>query len=443
MIKTVQNKLIRLGLLLLISIFSICVYAQSGNTLSSFSRLGVGNVNYNNQASFNSMGGASIAITKPFQLNSSNPATYSFLLTPVFNIGGRGERQTAKNATNSETRTEAYFTNLGMGFNVGKNGGLAFGIQPTTNVGYNLSLASEDPVIGDLNYQTEGDGGLNDLYIGYAYLLKNTDSLKISVGANANYLFGHIDKSDKLYYPSGLGYVNTMYTESVVFNDFAFNFGLIIQKKFLNDFELSFGATYSYGNDVKVKADYFVGSFITDAQEVDYVRDTISLSEGEKKYFSKPHQLRGGFGIVFDKKLLLSFDASYGMWKNQTADKYVFKNKYKNDLGLRFGIEYTPDGKMKYKGNLFEAISYRVGVNYTNCYQIVNNNQLNEISGSFGLGVPIHRKTSGTRVNLGIQYGKRGDVEKTLIEEDFLNYYIGLSIVPTWKDKWFVKRKYN
>lgn len=443
MIKTVQNKLIQLGLLLLLSVLNISVYAQSGNTLSSFSRLGIGNINYNSQGSFNSMGGASIAVTKPFQLNSSNPATYSFLISPVFNVGGRGEKLTAKNASNSETRTEAYFTNLGMGFKVGKNGGLAFGLKPTTNVGYNLSLASVDPVVGDLSIKTEGDGGINDLYIGYAYLLKNTDSLKISVGANANYLFGHIDKNDKLYYPSGLGYVNTIYTESVVFNDFGFNFGLIIEKKFLKNIELTFGATYSYGKDVKVKSDYFVGSFITDAQEVDYVRDTISLSEGEKKYFSKPHQLRGGFGIVFDEKLLLSFDASYGIWKNQTASKYVFNNNYQNDLGLRFGVEYTPDGKMKFKGNLLKAISYRAGINYTNCYQYVNNAQLTEISGSLGVGVPIHRKTSGTRINLGVQYGKRGDVEKTLIEEEFLNYYIGLSIVPTWKDKWFVKRKYN
>lgn len=443
MIKTLQNKLIIPFFLLLFCLLNLSVYGQSGNTLSSFSRLGIGNINYNSQASFNSMGGASVAVTKPFELNMSNPATYSFLLTPVFNVGGRGESLTAKNASNSETRSEAYFTSIGMGFKVGKNGGLAFGLQPITNVGYNLSLISTDPEVGELSIQTEGDGGINDLFLGYSYLLKNTDSLKVSVGANANYFFGHIDNSDKLFYPPGLGYVNAMYTESVVFNDFGFNFGLIVEKQFKKNLELSLGATYTFGKDVNVKTDYFVGSFISDAQGVDYVRDTIEIAEGEKKVFSKPHQIRGGFALLFAEKLLLSFDANYGIWKNQTNEMYVFKSDYKNDLGLRFGVEYTPDGKMKYKGNIFKALSYRAGINYTNCYQYVNNTQLTEISGSFGLGVPIHRKTSATRINLGIQYGKRGDVEKTLIEEQFLNYYIGLSIVPTWKDKWFVKRKYN
>lgn len=446
MINSLNNKLKIVFFTALLSFIFLKVEAQQVNTLSSFSGIGIGNLNYNNQTSFNSMGGASIAVVKPFQLNMSNPATYSFLFTPVFDIGGRSENLKAESEQGSQTKSDAFFTNLGLGFKVGNRGGLSFGLQPISSVGYNVSLETQDPIVGELITQAEGDGGVNDLYLGYSYLVTKNDSLKISLGANANYLFGHVDQQTKFYYPQGFGYVNTISSESIIFNDFGLNFGLIIQKKLKHNIDATLGATYSFGKDINVGYDRFIGAFISDGNDIVNVVDTVSLVEGEKRKFSKPQQVRGGLSFMFNDKLLLSFDASYGVWKNKSSQEYVFfdnDSKFKNDVGLRFGVEYTPDGKMKFKGNFFKAISYRAGVNYTNCYQTVNDKQISEISTTFGLGIPLYRKASATRINLGMQYGQRGDINSTLIKEEFINYYIGFTIVPTWKDKWFVKRKYN
>ena len=62
---------------------------------------------------------------------------------------------------------------------------------------------------------------------------------------------------------------------------------------------------------------------------------------------------------------------------------------------------------------------------------------IDEFGISFGIGLPAGRLF--TNANLGVEYGQRGTTNAGLIQEDFFNVMIGLSL----NDKWFIKRKFD
>jgi hypothetical protein len=57
---------------------------------------------------------------------------------------------------------------------------------------------------------------------------------------------------------------------------------------------------------------------------------------------------------------------------------------------------------------------------------------------SFGLGLPLKQASS---VNLGFEFGKRGTAANNLIEENYFNLRISLSLTASGAQSWFRKRK--
>ncbi len=80
---------------------------------------------------------------------------------------------------------------------------------------------------------------------------------------------------------------------------------------------------------------------------------------------------------------------------------------------------------------------YRAGIRFEDTGLKIKNESINEFGISFGVGLPVGRFFSNA--NLGIEIGKRGTTNQNLIEENFINFQISLSL----NDRWFVKRKFN
>ena len=85
----------------------------------------------------------------------------------------------------------------------------------------------------------------------------------------------------------------------------------------------------------------------------------------------------------------------------------------------------------------FKRVVYRAGVRFEETGLKINNESINEFGISFGIGLPIGRYFSNA--NLGVEIGKRGTTNQNLVEENFINFQISLSLT----DRWFVKRKYD
>ncbi|MEQ9167020.1 MAG: hypothetical protein RLO12_12250, partial [Fulvivirga sp.] len=85
-------------------------------------------------------------------------------------------------------------------------------------------------------------------------------------------------------------------------------------------------------------------------------------------------------------------------------------------------------------------VTYKLGASYENTPYVVNNNntlnQVKDIGINFGWSLPVGRYSS---FDMAFRFGKRGSVDKTLIEENYYKVYLGI----TFNDQWFIKRKYD
>ena len=54
---------------------------------------------------------------------------------------------------------------------------------------------------------------------------------------------------------------------------------------------------------------------------------------------------------------------------------------------------------------------------------------------SFGLGLPLKRLST---INMGFEFGKRGTLQNNLIQENYFNLRVGLSLTDM---NWFIQRK--
>jgi len=68
---------------------------------------------------------------------------------------------------------------------------------------------------------------------------------------------------------------------------------------------------------------------------------------------------------------------------------------------------------------------------------VINGEDINEFGISFGVGLPVGKLFSN--VNVGFEIGKRGTVNAGLVQENFFNTFISLSL----NDKWFIKTLYD
>ena len=82
-------------------------------------------------------------------------------------------------------------------------------------------------------------------------------------------------------------------------------------------------------------------------------------------------------------------------------------------------------------------IVYRLGIRFEEIGLVINNESIDEFGISFGLGIPIGRLFSNA--NICFEWGQRGTTNQNLVEENFFNLNISLSL----NDRWFEKRKFN
>jgi hypothetical protein len=109
--------------------------------------------------------------------------------------------------------------------------------------------------------------------------------------------------------------------------------------------------------------------------------------------------------------------------------------EYENSTKFSLGGYYIP--KYNSFNRYLERVTYRAGFNYENTGLIINNESINNYGITFGLGLPLGGSFSN--INIGFEYGKRGTTNAGLVEENYTNVFISLSL----SDRWFVKRKYE
>ncbi|HRP89730.1 MAG TPA: hypothetical protein PKX92_06800 [Edaphocola sp.] len=408
---------------------------NAGKLNSPYSRFGLGNISDAKSVVLKGMAGVANGYASEHEINTTNPASYTYLKSTAFNFGISGQSLSAKignTVTQSSTMT---IDHLNLAFPlVQQHLAINFGYTPISSAYYN----SRDSIMIDniKGFKTyNGTGGLH-----YGFVGVSGGWGGFSAGVNAGYLFGNYRNSS--YFALDTGYaLTTRITDTSTnmnYGSLYFKGGLMYKAKLKKDHYLSVGATASISNKLNaIRNGYLVAS--TTGQTV---VDTVSASYNEKGAMTLPANY--GFGIHFGKQNNYDFgvDFEYADWQkfsrfSGNPEFGVGTNAYR----LAAGGEILPNPKATTK-QYFSAITYRVGAYYGKDYFNINNTAINYYGGTFGVQLPFRPSPNSEQIgalNLSLDLGNRGTIQNGLAKEFYTKFSVGVK----FNAKWFERFKFN
>lgn len=417
---------------LLVTILSTTAFAQN-NTNSPYTRYGYGQLTDHNSIKNQAMGGAGYAVRDGLQMNLLNPASYSDIDSLTLLFEGAFTLQNT-NFSNGKTKVNAKnssFDYVAMQLRLHRRLGLTMGLLPYSYVGYKLSSISTGEDIETNQTIYSGNGGLQQGFVGLGFkVLPN-----LSIGANAYYIWGDINRTTELAYNRLSTHYGYIETNDLSINDFKFDLGLQYTHRMSKRNSLTLGLYYSPNKNLNNEASvtrsktYYSNNttYKFNTNKTDTVAD-----------FGVPAIYGGGLAYVHDgkKKITVALDYTLEKWADEKYmdDPNAFNNKQKIALGVEILPSYT-------SRSYFSAIKYRFGAYYSKPYYKIklNNNtgygSAKEYGISAGIALPMVRSKS--IVNLNAQYVKVDGVGANMLDENYLRVSIGI----TFNERWFVKRK--
>jgi hypothetical protein len=427
----------------LIVAFASQLQAQEG-TASPYSFYGIGSLKFKGTVENRSMGGLSI-YNDSIHLNLLNPAGYTGNNIKSFNnesrpvkfaIGGSYSSLNLKSDSGSEKANSTTFDYLALSVPMGKFG-FGFGLLPYTSVGYKLESRNDND---DVSNRYRGEGGVNKAFAGLAYQINE----KLSVGVEASYNFGNVKNSSVAYLYDDEGNLAQYQSRENNRSDLSglnFNIGLSYKTMINDKLELSSGLTYAPGSNLTSNnTRSFSTIIINEISGQEFVVNTIDADLEAQNLkttdLSLPSRVSFGAGIGEPRKWFLGAEYTYQNTSKFSNPIFSIDNAtFVNASTIALGGFYIPDYNSF--SNYWKRVTYRGGLHYENTGLEINNETINEFGMSFGVGLPVGGLFSNA--NLGLEFGKRGTTNQNLIQENFINLQISLSL----NDRWFQKRKYN
>ena len=431
-------RILKGGILLFFIFFSFEVSAQ--NYINSpYTRYKIGDLINQGFATNQALGGTSTALRAHNQVNYLNPASYTSQDTNsfLFQIGFTGRLSYIKTAFDSDQSNNMNIEYLAVGFPVARWLNLSAGIVPYSRIQYAFREIDSINTGGiPMLFEYNGFGGFNEFYIGAGITLMDV----ISIGANFNYLFGSLDRTEFSYLEGLESYSALIYKESnLIASDFYTKLGVQFHPTIAEKHKIIVGATLDAKANINLKLKGQITRINT--ANAGPFSDSLYFNIDTLQPLELPNKVTFGLSYSFDDKLLVTGEYIAQEWSGTEIVQSNFTlGKYESYRG---GIEYTPVPlKVKTRESYFKRIQYRAGGYYTKTYLNHNNNNISDMGVTLGVGLPIKnaRKVfAGTQFNISYRFGIRGTTENGLIQEN----HQAISVGFTLHDFWFLKPKYD
>lgn len=388
---------------------------------SSYSRLGLGDLEYTYSARRAGMGQLGVSVADYDFINTLNPAGwYKITKTRIeFGLYFRGMFLSDNNGSGYVGETK--FSGFTIAFPVSELYGIdaAAGIIPYSNVSYKTeqTFYTDNPY--SLSY--EGSGGLTKVFIGGSYKLP----FNLVIGSSLDYYFGNLNYNSRLDFlnasTSYAEYENSFRPDGVGFTVGFISPDLISLTDSGSVNNLRLGGSLSYiGN---ISGDSILTS--TSSTSID------TINYGKTK-LDIPYRLTLGVSTVFNKEYLLCLDYSYQPWADYKING-LSSSELRNLNKISVGFEYRPT---RNPGNTFwEQIMWRAGLSYEATQYLVNNEGVNQYSVSGGLSIPVNIDNT---LDLALIYAIRGSKSSDLIKENDIRISVGIS----FGELWFIRREH-
>ena len=413
---------------------SVTFLAQRTNS-SPYSYFGIGEEFSETTVEQSSMGGIGVAFNHYKYLNFTNPAAYSDLRYTTYSFGILNNDLTVKSGTSKQNVNSTSLSYFALAFPIGNKAGLSIGLQPVSSIGYSLtnSMTDNNGELSEIS-SFSGNGGVNRVYSSFGIKVAKG----FSVGLEADYNFGNVDNSI-LNRRSNVS-LGTKFDEITVIEGTSVKLGVQYQKELKNKLILNAGATFKLGNSLNVTGDDYLYSLTFNGSGSESPRDTVSSNKIDGK-FNLPLKSIVGVGIGRSDNWYagLEYENQEAISTTGLVASTSGAYRYGSSNRISLGGFYLP--KINSISNYWNRVTYRAGARFEKSGLMVdgsgNNTNFTPIDDfgiSFGLGLPLQRLSS---VNLGFEFGKRGATNNNLIEENYFNFRLSLSLT----DKWFEKRK--
>ena len=436
------RKIERIFLLSVFLIISVCVSAQDGTygAYSPYSIYGIGDISQEGTAFNKSMGGVGLATRNRRFINYLNPAAVTardslsfmadFGLQQSNKIYRQGDLRSAHNTFN--------IYNFVMSFPIYRSSAFMVGITPFSDVGYDFSSIETDPNIigqtGNISYDSYGTGSVYQVFAGAGV----TFWKRLSIGAEAIYYFGNIDKVTNMDY-SNSSYRSVNSGSDLMVRGTTGKFGLQYEQKLGGDVSMIIGATYRMSTSLKGMAlNYRYAN-------QDSVTDTLKYQENDlrKAGLKFADELGVGISVKGGEKWTAEFNYLRSDWRNSgfdSANGFSVKSDTETfsstvSQSFRAGFEIVPNrNDIRY---YLRKCAYRAGVYYDQSYYKLNGNNVNSMGITLGVTLPVFRLYNG--LTLGVDLGQRSSTRNNMIRERYATFVVGFNI----HDIWFQKVQYK
>ena len=454
---SVRSRIMVLIIFLLGGHFSVGL-AQNANIIpkqnSPYSRFGLGDALPQYYGAQAGMAGMMATYNSHSRSNFINPASLGWLQFTALEVGLNVKSSTLDDGEATENVWSGNLRNISLAFPLRNsinqvvdrrlakfNWGMALVLQPYTEVGYNLELATE---------VTPGDGQEVDRYLnslkgaGGTYQLAFSNGFRyenVAFGVKLGYLFGNIINSRRVF----LDEINSTASFATEFLDETSVSGLLwsagVQYRLPIEINaktdevtksVHFGVYGNSKSSIDTKTDQF---YSRDNLGLSLASDTLAFSENIENTGQLPAQV--GFGVMYEevRRLRIGVDVALTNWSNfeMEANPASFENTFRAALGG----EYIPENESY--NNYFAKVRYRAGVFYGTDPRTVNGEQLSEFGLTIGFGLPLIRPRQQTSyIDMAFELGQFG-LEETL-KETYFQTTIGFTLND---NTWFFKRKFN
>ena len=431
--------MIKKYLILFLLISSSIVFGQR-TTSSPYSFFGVGEEFSSRTIEQASMGGIGVAFNSSQYFNFTNPAAYSNLRFTTYSFGLLSKDLTVKTNEVSQTVNSTSLSYFALAFPIGENAGFSLGMQPLSSVGYSLSNTTFDTA-GDPTEISifSGNGGVNRLYGSFGMKVYKG----LSLGIEADFSFGSTE--NVLTNQIANVVLATRYNQSSIIRGGNVKLGAQYTKELKNKLILNFGSTIKFGSDLNVEGSERFYTLSLSATGSEIIRDEQDEQTIEGKY-NLPVQTIFGFGIgKLDKwHAGIEYESQEAIQTSGFLNRTSNTFKYDASSRISLGGFYTP--KATSISSYWDRVTYRAGLRYENTGLLIdgtatgaNFSKINDFGMSFGLGLPLGRKLSN--INIGFEFGEKGSTSNSLIQENYINLRVGLSLNAVGRQAWFQKRK--
>lgn len=418
---------------LLLASFAISAQRTSSSPYSFF---GIGEEFSPNTVEQSAMGGIGVAFNHYKYLNFLNPAAYADLRYTTYSFGVLNSNITLKNGNVKQKGNTTSLSYFALAFPIGKKMGASVGLQPLSSIGYSLNntISDSNGNITDLTSYS-GSGGISRVYLSFGMKLTK----ELTFGFEASSSFGNFENS-VANQKAGVS-LATKYNETLKVRGGSLKFGTQFNKQLKNKATLIAGATVKLGHDLKVTGNEYLYSLTFGGNGGESPRDTLSQSAITGQY-NLPIKTNFGVGMgKFDKWYAgIEYESQSAIGTSGFLNASNTAFRYGNSNRISLGGFYIP--KINSISSYWDRVTYRAGLRFEKTGLLIdgsgnstNFTEVNDFGMSFGLGIPLKQLST---LNMGFEFGRKGTTSNNLIQENYFNFRLGLSLTDI---NWFQKRK--